>query len=517
MLRDANLRRQWLLWFGVLILVGAGMLGVREQLDKAQVALAFLLVVLWSSSAGGRALGVSLAGAAFLVFNWFFLPPYNTLVIANPLDWLVLLAFLVTGVTAAQLLERERQQAEVARRRAEEIDRLATLGAETLNAPRAVDALDAIAAVIRDAVGTDACGIFLHDATTGLRLAGASPRTTQHESEGGLLAYTVARGVTVAERADGTLTVIEQGVGARASGDVPRKGLRDLLALGIPLTVRSRTVGALRLSSARAFTLSDDQQRVLAALAYYAALGAERVRLAEAEAQTESLRQSDRLKDALLAAVSHDLRTPLTAIKGIANEVWRGGDPMRALTIEQEADHMSVLVDDLLQLSQINAGVVRMQISVNTVDDVVGPALERLEAAHPGRAIRVQIENDGHILAGAFDLGNTTRALTNLLENAIKYSPAAEPIALHVRKVGARLLFDVTDRGPGIVPGDEQRIFEPFFRGSQHRADGVRGTGLGLSIARRLVEAQDGTLVYERVHGESRFIMTLPAADLPAD
>ena len=516
MLRDASARRQWLLWFGVLVLVGAGMLGVREHLDKAQVALAFLLVVLWGSSAGGRALGVSLAGAAFLVFNWFFLPPYNTLVIANPLDWLVLLAFLVTGVTAAQLLERERQQAEVARQRAVEIDRLATLGAETLNASRAVDALDAIAAVIRDAVGTDACGIFLHDAT-GLRLAGASPRSTQHESEGGLLAYTVARGVTAAERADGTLTVIEQGVGARASGDAPREGLRDLLALGIPLTVRSRTVGALRLSSARPFSLSDDQQRVLAALAYYAALGAERVRLAEAEEQTESLRQSDRLKDALLAAVSHDLRTPLTAIKGIANEVWRGGDPMRALTIEQEADHMSVLVDDLLQLSQINAGVVRMQISVNTVDDVVGPALERLEAAHPGRAIHVQIENDGHILAGAFDLGNTTRALTNLLENAIKYSPAAEPIALHVRKVGARLLFDVTDRGPGIVPGDEQRIFEPFFRGSQHRADGVRGTGLGLSIARRLVEAQDGTLVYERVAGKSRFTMALPAADLPAD
>ena len=517
MFRDASARRQWFLWFGVLVVVGAGMLGVRAQLDKAQVALAFLLVVLWGSSAGGRALGVSLAGAAFLVFNWFFLPPYNTLVIANPLDWLVLLAFLVTGVTAAQLLERERQQAEVARQRAEEIDRLATLGAETLNASRAVDALDAIAAVIRDAVGTDACGIFLHDATTGLRLAGASPRTTQHESKGGLLAYTVARGVTAAERADGTLTVIEQGVGARASGDVPREGLRDLLALGIPLTVRSRIVGALRLSSARAFTLSDDQQRVLAALAYYAALGAERVRLAEAEEQTEALRQSDRLKDALLAAVSHDLRTPLTAIKGIANEVWRGGDPMRALTIEQEADHMGVLVDDLLQLSQINAGVVRMQISVNTVDDVVGPALERLEAAHPGRTIRVQIENDGHILAGAFDLGNTTRALTNLLENAIKYSPADAPIALNVRKVRAQLLFDVTDRGPGIVPGDEQRIFEPFFRGSQHRADGVRGTGLGLSIARRLVEAQHGTLVYERMQGESRFTMTLPAADLPAD
>jgi two-component system sensor histidine kinase KdpD len=509
-------RGEWTLWFGVLIVVGAAMLFVRDRLDKAQVALAFLLVVLWGSSAAGRALGVSLAGAAFLVFNWFFLPPYNTLVISNPLDWLVLLAFLVTGVTAAQLLERERQQADVARRRADEIDRLATLGAETLNAPRAVDALDAIAAVIRDAIGTDECGIFLQE-VPGLRLAGASPRSAQRESESGLLAYTIARGVTAAERADGTLTVIEQGVGAREFGHAPREGLNNLVALGIPLAVRKRTVGALRLASAVPFSLSDDQQRVLAALAYYAALGAERVRLAEAEEETEALRRADRLKDSLLAAVSHDLRTPLTAIKGIANEVWRGGDPMRAVTIEQEADQMSVLVDDLLQLSQINAGVVRMQISVNTVDDVVGPALERIEASHPGRQVRVQIENDGGILAGAFDLGNTTRALTNLMENAIKYSPPDAPVTLHVRKVETQLLFTVGDRGAGVSLGDEQRIFEPFFRGGQHRADGVRGTGLGLSIARQLVEAQDGTLVYERVADESRFTISLPAAALPAD
>ena len=506
-----------MVWFGVLLVVGAAMLAVRDRLDKAQVALAFLLVVLWGSSAAGRALGVSLAGVAFLVFNWFFLPPYNTLVISNPLDWLVLLAFLVTGVTAAQLLERERQQADVARRRADEIDRLAILGAETLNAPRAVDALDAIAAVIREAMGTDECAIFLHDVVSGLRLAGASPRTAQRAAEGGLIAYTIARGLTAAERADGTLTVIEQGVGARTSTEVPREGLPNLLALGIPLSVRSRTVGALRLMSVAPFSLSDDQQRVLAALAYYAALGAERVRLSEAEEQSEGLRRADRLKDSLLAAVSHDLRTPLTAIKGIANEVWRGGDPMRAATIEQEADLMTGLVDDLLQLSQINAGVVRMQISVNTVDDVVGPALERIEAAHPGREIQVQIENDGSILAGAFDLGNTTRALTNLLENAIKYSEAGVPVTLQVRKVDGRLVFVVMDRGPGVLPEDEQRMFEPFFRGSQGRADGVRGTGLGLSIARQLVEAQSGTLVYERANNESRFTIALPATTLPAD
>ncbi|MFL5606201.1 MAG: DUF4118 domain-containing protein, partial [Gemmatimonadaceae bacterium] len=167
--------RRWLFWFMVLVVVDAGMLAMRARLDKAHVALAFLLVVLGGSSAGGRALGLSLAGAAFVAFNVFFLPPYNTLVISDPLDWLILFAFLVTGVVAAQLLENQRREARLARQRAQEIDRLATLGAETLNAPRAEDALDAIASVIRQAMSTDRCEIFLRQDGEALRRAGCSP------------------------------------------------------------------------------------------------------------------------------------------------------------------------------------------------------------------------------------------------------------------------------------------------------------------------------------------------------
>jgi K+-sensing histidine kinase KdpD len=118
--RSAN-ARHWIVGFGVLLTVAAVMLSVRTRLDKAHVTLAFLLVVLWGSSVGGRALGITLAGTAFLLFDWLFLPPYGTLVIADPLDWLVLIVFLVTGVTAAQLLERQRHHARLAERRAEEI------------------------------------------------------------------------------------------------------------------------------------------------------------------------------------------------------------------------------------------------------------------------------------------------------------------------------------------------------------------------------------------------------------
>ena len=508
---------QWLAWIALLAGVAIAMLAVRSRLDKAHVSLAFLLVVLGGSAAQGRALGIALAAMAFVIFNWSFLPPYNTLVIADPLDWLVLIAFLVTGVVAAQLLERQRREADTARRRADEIDRLATLGAETLNAPRAVDALDAIATVIRDAMRAERCAIFQHSAEGGLRLAGRSPAQETPEEHLELLSYIVTKAEAAAKRADGTLSLLGATLHA-AFGDEPTSpSFSDLIALGIPLSVRGRVVGALRLSSSHAFSVTADQRRVLSALSYYAALGVERMRLANAEEEAESLRRADRLKDALLASVSHDLRTPLTAIKGIANEVWRGGDPLRAMTIEQEADRLNELVSALLELSQINAGVMRVNVELNTADEVVGTALERIEAAHGAGRIDVHIANEGSILVGEFDLMHTTRALTNLLENALKYSPPDATVTLRVVEAGGRVRFTVEDKGSGVAVGDEARIFEAFYRGSSV-SDGVRGTGLGLSIARQLIEAERGTLVYEpRAGGGSRFTIELPAATAPVE
>jgi len=139
----------WAVWLAVLAVVTLLMFTFRLQLDKVHVALGFLIVVLGASAAGGRLLGVALALAGFSLFNFLFLHPYFTFAVSNPLDWLVLLAFLITGVVAAQLLNRSQERAEIARQRAVEVERLAALGAETLNAGRAEDALHGIAEVIR--------------------------------------------------------------------------------------------------------------------------------------------------------------------------------------------------------------------------------------------------------------------------------------------------------------------------------------------------------------------------------
>jgi two-component system sensor histidine kinase KdpD len=452
--------RQWLLWLAILAGATALLLLFRGRLDKAHVALVFLLVVLGGSAAGGRALGVTLALTAFLLFDVGFLPPYATLLVADWADWIVLLAFLVTGIVAAELLERQRHEAEIARMRTAEIDRIATLGAETLNAPRPEDALRAIADVIRQSMGTDRCEI----------------------------------------------TVGAWEAGPMADEPLPARDRR------IALRVRDRVVGTLHLSADRPFLLSRDQERVLGALSYYAALGVERVRLAASEDEALALRRADRLKDALLASVSHDLRTPLTAIKGIANEIARGEDPLRATLIEEEADRLTVLVNNLLDLSQLAAGEMRPEPAVNTADDVVGSALQRVEPAYPDRSFVTRLDEPWVELVGRFDFVHTMRILTNLLENAAKYAPAGSPVRLHVWREGDRLRFAVEDDGEGIAAADRERVFEPFVRGPGRRA-GARGTGLGLSIARRLAEAQGGRLEYEPDETtRSRFVLTLPAA-----
>ncbi|MGZ8492147.1 MAG: GAF domain-containing sensor histidine kinase, partial [Gemmatirosa sp.] len=290
----------------------------------------------------------------------------------------------------------------------------------------------------------------------------------------------------------------------------------ELRAVVLPLRVREHTAGVLRLASEDGVRLTPEQARLLMALAYYAALGVERVRLVESAERAEAERRVESLRSALLTAVSHDLRTPLTTIKGIAHEIAHGADPARAAIVEAEADRLDALVGDLLDLSRIHAGAVRPNVQVNTADELVGAALQRAAGALRGHRVEVDVPGDA-LLAGRFDFGQALRALVNLLENAAKYAPADAPIVVRVRREGERLSLAVLDRGPGVPPAERDRIFEAFYRPAGTPPD-VRGTGLGLSIARGLAEAQGGTLRHApRDGGGSAFVLELPATDAPGD
>jgi two-component system, OmpR family, sensor histidine kinase KdpD len=474
------------------------MLAFRSRLDKAHTTLIYLLIVLAGSVWGGRSLGLALAGAAFLLFNWYFLAPYNTLVVSNPLDWLVLVAFLIVSVVAAELLHRERRGAEEARQRAEEMDRLATLGAEALNVARADQALTAISSVIRDTLGIEKCRIHMG--------SGRDGTTEEHDP---LVAWAAQSGQAVRRHGDGTTGLGGSGEHAFDPGLGAGGAVRALL---IPLRVRDRVVGVLELADEDLTRLDAGQRRFLTALAYYAALAVERVRLTAEAGRAEVLREADRLKDALIASVSHDLRTPLTTIKALAHDLRADGDD-RAITIEEEADRLNRLVADLLDLSRLQAGGVPVHLELTAVDDLVGALVQRVSGALQGRELKVTIEADT-LLVGRFDLVHSLRVLVNLVENADKYSPPDTPIELRVSREGGLIAFAVSDRGSGVATGQAERIFEPFYRAPGSPPD-VGGAGLGLTIARRLAEAQAGTLTYQgRPAGGSVFTLRLPAADL---
>lgn len=497
----------WVAWIAALGALTAALVAVRPHLDEAHVALGYLLLVLAASTRGSRARGIALALLSFFCFNFFFLPPYGTLVIHEPLDWLVLLSYLAVAAVATQLLYRARREADEARRRADEIDRLSTLGAETLNAGRAEEALFAIAEVIRATLAMDACEIWLRDEGGGAR-AGArvgAPARADAEAGSTAAALVLDRGAGVAERLDGTVRVLPEGA------TVPE--VEDARALSLPLRVRGRAVGALRVAKEGGIALTAAERRFFAALSYYAALGAERVRLIADAERAEALHEADRLKDALLASVSHDLRTPLTTIKALAHELREGGDE-RAVVIEEEADRLNRFVADLLDLSRLGAGALRVSPEVTAAEDLVGAALQRVSGPLAGREVRARVEPGDPILLGRFDFVHSLRVLVNLLENAHKYAPPGTPLDLSARREGDRLVFEVADRGPGIAPSEAEHVFAPFYR-ARGAAPDAGGAGLGLSIARRLAEAQGGSLRHEpRPGGGSVFVLSLPAADL---
>ena len=476
------------MWFAVLAAVTLLLLAFRSRLDKAHVALLYLLVVLAGTLAGDRRLGLSLATVAFLFFNFFFLPPYQTFAIADPLDWLVLVTFLVVSTVAAQMLHRLRSEAEASKRRAAEVDRFATLGAETLSVARADDALAAIEEVIRSTLELGFCRIH------------TAPEPDQ------LVSWVAESGHAAIRQSDGTVRIGD-------SEEPDPAGLGEAYGIFLPLRVRDRTVGVLEIGQDRPLALSPAQWSFLSALRYYAALGVERARLSAEADRAEVLREADRLKDALMASVSHDLRTPLTTIKALAHDM--AGLDDRAITIEEEADRLNRLVADLLDLSRLQGGALPMSIAVNAVDDLVGALVQRVSGAMEGHELRIELEEGGTLLAGRFDFVHALRILVNLVDNARKYSPAGAPVDLIARRRDGDLELAVADRGPGVPVAERERIFEPFYRPAGTPPD-VGGTGLGLAIARMLAVAQGGGLAYRpREGGGSVLTLVLPAADLP--
>lgn len=523
--------RTWL-WTGALVLTVALLLPFRGRLDKAHVTLALLLVVLSAAAEGGRRAGLVTALLAFLAFDWFFLPPFSTFVIADPLDWFVLFAFLGTSVIASHLFHRVQREAAAARERTDDVTTLATLGAQAMAAPRAQGALHVVAETTRAALSVASCRVHVlaerAERASGAAAAGAgsgagdsppAPIQTVAAAEPGdasdlpsplePVRLVLDRTTPVAVLADGVVRVVTDGERAL----VPALAGTDVRRLLLPLRRGADAIGVLDLQGRAPIHLDEARQRLLLALAYYAALGAERTRLERAAEHLEVLREADQMRNAVLASVSHDLRTPLTTIKVLAHELGSLGDE-RSEVIEQEADRLNRFVGDMLDLSRLASGRVALQVTVTPVEELITGALQQVEGSFGARRIDVTLPRGDALPLARFDLTHSVRILVNLLENARKYAPGDAPVELRVEPEGSMQAIHVADRGPGIPPEEAGRIFEPLYRPASARVD-QGSVGLGLSIARGLAEAQGGSLTCApRAGGGSDFVLRLPAATL---
>src|SRR5439155_1767099 len=246
----------------------------------------------------------------------------------------------------------------------------------------------------------------------------------------------------------------------------------DMLAVGKPL---DGVVLIAFLTTATVTTHLLAAERARAAEAER--LAAERTRLVAEADRAEALREADRLKDVVLASVSHDLRTPLTTIKMLAEEGARRGEP-RALAIDEQADRLS-----RLDLSRLKGGALPVHPELNMAEDLVGAALRQLAGRLKDRTVESKIDFTEPALDGRFDFVQTLRILTNLLANAAQHTSRESPIELSAHREGETLVFAVADRGPGIPLPERERIFEPFYRPAGAAAD-AGGAGLGLAIGR---------------------------------
>ena len=521
LLRQRPRWQVWTVFIAVLAVATAVLFAVRGQVQQVHVVLVYLLIILGGSAFGGRALGVVLAILGFLSIDYFFQQPFGLLSVESGLDWFVLVTFLITAGVAANLLARAQAAADRERGRSEEVARLSRLGAELLGSGTAANALGAIAEKTRDTVHADTVTVFRLRGLEGdsalepLALRGQVERSDRASSHEALEA--ARQGVSVTVGSDGRIRRLS--ASASATSVVSAGGLPPR-ALLLPLRVHGRIVGVLAAESGTELVVDDASLRLLDALSYYTAIAVERVALVAEAEHAEGLRESDRVREALLASISHDLRTPLSTIKLLAQDLATSDDrrPWVAVTenaavIEEQADRLTRLVTNLLDLTRLRTSAFPVNPEVNTAEDLIGAAARQVTGILGDHELVRNIDQTGPVLVGKFDFVQSQRIIANLIENAVRFSPAGAPIMLEVYRENDDLVFSVSDSGAGVPASERERIFEPFYRAPATAAD-VGGVGLGLYIGRALAEAQGGSLTYgARPNGGSTFVLRLPLSD----
>ena len=492
-MRRVPLRDLAVLLASLLALAAAATLLRRlPDVSSTTVSLAFLLVVLATATVGRLWAAILVSIAAMLTLNFFFLPPLGTFTIADPQNWIALFAFLVVAVIASNLSAAAQARASEAIASRNEVTRLFDLTRDVLLTTETAGAIDALARHVARRFELPKIAICLPTER--------SWRIHQGGSED-ISIDTLTLNMALA-RARGT---VEYDARQRAYGGHVRIG-GDLGYSLVPLRHGTKAVGLLAASSSTLDIGSLD------ALAGVVAIAIERVQFLTERDAAELLRQKADLAATLLASLSHDLRTPLTAIQA-AVENLRGELPPderreQARAASVELHRLTRLFQDILDMARIDAAAIRVDKQWVTAADVVDAASAHVRHALEGHALRVEADADRE---AEIDPRLSSVALSHVLENAAQYSPADREIVVEAHVDDDGLHVEVTDRGPGLDPSELEHLFERFYRGQAARQR-TFGTGMGLSITRGLLAAAGGRIWAENVGGGARFSMVIPGA-----
>ncbi len=466
-------------WAALLVLLGS-LLGslVRQVLAPTNLVMIYLFLVVVAALYLGRGPAVLTAVLGVLVFDFFFVPPYLTFAVADTEYLLTFIGLLLVGLIVSDLTARVREQIEAARRRERETSALYALSRDLAVAADLKAETDAVTAHAGDTFGRDVIILLPEPDDKGtLCPFGGSSELQLDEREMAVAAWVFHH---------------EQPAG-RGTNTLASARLRYL-----PLKTARKTVGVLGIRAAdEGRYLTPEQRRLLEAFASLAAVAIERVQLAEAASQVQLLEATEKLQTALLNSISHDLRTPLVSITGALSSLLedrgRLDDQSRSVLLEtaaEEAGRLNRLVGNLLDMTRLEAGAVRIHREPRDLQDVIGAALQQL-----GERLRehpVTVELPASLPLVPLDFGLLVHVLVNLVDNALKYSPPGSPIQISVCLTETEAQIEVADQGIGIPMEDLSHVFQKFYR--VQRPSNIAGTGLGLSISKGLVEAHGGRI-----------------------
>jgi two-component system sensor histidine kinase KdpD len=451
----------------------------RLPVNPTTVALTFLLVVLFVASRWGLTIATATAIIATLVFNYYFLPPVHTFTIADPQNWIALLAFLVSAILASRLSERARRETENATRRRKEVERLYSLSQQLLATENVLELNNSIPLFVKEAFGLTAAAMFLPKRDEVYRTGVEHPELSEAE----------LRAVT--QR--GELLINEE----------------QQISI-VPLRIGVRPVGSIGMEGV---SLS---RETLEAVGSLIAISIERAGAVETLSRTEAARESEKLRTAILDSVTHEFRTPLTSIKASVSTLLSSaalddaGRRDLLDVIDEETDRLNRLVGEAAEMAQLDAQRVELHLVPYPVMEIVETALEKSRQVLGKHELRLQIPES--LPKVRVDLERIAEVLIHLLENAAKYSPEDTPITVNAEARGKMVEISVADRGPGIDDLEQNLVFEKFYRGRDQRYR-VQGTGMGLSISKAIVEAHGGTIgLTSQIGSGSVFHFTLPVA-----